>query len=332
MKNTSENIDQLRIKYSKPLFDRLLVKTDLEIYTDNIYEKLIYIKSKGKYPLGQNINSEAEELHYYYNKLQEKKKMIQLILFLKNDTSGELLITFENEQGRITSNDTFIQQLILKSLIDEYKERKYHIAFINEEEAYDIIMQLKDLDWVRNYFSNSGFFILRDDLVEEISGSEYLSIFKKDKDIFVDIVSEPFYNEDGVHIPIEYDVKKPEQYIDELDIVFDYIKDHKKINDITTEYLIDELNIIEAFKPIINKPKPKNFILYLLISYLLNIKTGKTRNVKMTREECRQIHDVLVFFDFIDDINAKPEKERNTTTPETYIRSIYDYHSKNQLK
>lgn len=325
-----KDIEDFENLYPKKDFEYLLLKTELEPNIDMVYKHLINMKHKGIHNENVDIG-----LHSFILKTDKDRiSLIDLLIFLlDNKINGELHISSVKNKIKISEMST--KEIIINSLIEEFKKRKYNITPLSYSEAYEEILQLKDLEWIRNYFENCGYFILRDELVEEYFPTEfkegkYLTLFEKDPDIFVDIVSDPFYDYEWLAQQQQFDIKNPESYIDELDIVNVYQETHCITKEITLSYLIDEKD--KYPKPKIEKPKkvPRNYGIYKLINFLIKtIRNSKTEdNNKISNHEFRLIHDVLAFFEFIPNINSKPEKEKNTTKPENYIRSIYAYHQK----
>ena len=341
MQEHIENISTEREenKFDYIAFERLLIKTNLEAYTENLFKSLSHIKSKGiNTYFDSSMSSEAELFQHILEKNKERVRLIELLIFLTQNLETKSEVLFKNRDNDSITIDPIIQEILFKALKEEYIKRNYNLTYLSEEEARRDILNLKDIEWIRNYFSNSGFFILRDDLYENYltknaDDNEFVFILDKDYDIFVDNISPEVIDDESMIYDNQIDIKEPASYIDELAIVEEYINDHIETVDFTLENLNRDL---EYYKNDIKKKTtstPKNLNIYRLIKLLLGFINKspdfyKNKDVIISRADCRIIHDVLAFFEFIPNINLIPEKERNTTKPENYIRAIFDYHSK----
>ena len=341
MQEHIENISTEREenKFDYIAFERLLLKTNLEAYTENLFKSLSHIKSKGINTFfDSSMSSEDELFQHILEKNKERVRLVELLIFLTQNLETKSEVLFKNRNNNSITIDPIIQEIVFKALKEEYLRRNYNLKHLSEEEVRRDILNLKDIEWIRNYFSNSGFFILRDDLYENYlrknaTENEFVIILDKDYDIYVDNISPEIIDDESMIYDNQIDIKEPASYIDELDIVEEYINDHIETVDFTLENLIRDL---ENYKtPIKQKPTPtpKNLNIYRLMQILLvYIRKShdfyKNKDVILSRADCRIIHDILAFFEFIPNINLIPEKERNTTKPENYIRAIFDYHSK----
>lgn len=323
-----------KFQLNKDDFIRLLIKTDLEPYAELLWElgllEVYYLNylyfNPNNSPQKDNfvITSFEHDLSYirkyrpeFINfdsegrseidvtsrkKRADDLELTNLLIFLLEEIENGINVNFKSNllnKNFNTKND-FLLKSIIDALKNEYVTRKLNEVNINDEEAELELLASEDRYWVRDYMSR-----------------------------FPNI---HYIHEGGCFYFEEYDIYTDEEDIQEYittDMIEDYADEHYKFADITLDLLKEkQIELSSKLKKNVGaKAKNDNIAdIAECLSYLIRLNRFFYQNscnditkFPLSNQDCRLIHDVLVFFGLISD---QKEKTNTTTTPENYIKAI----------
>lgn len=282
-------------KFKMDGFVRLLLKTDLEVYAELLY----------RYVLSHNIKDAA---------VISDDESIQLttalnFLFSNDFDDVELNIkSVKKKSSSLVLKGENISKCLLASLISNYEEIGLNLEPLTYAEAKQIVSKYSSVNFNKEDCDDSID-------IEWLSKYEYESPEVKRMDkmlISIGLVRVPT-------VPTEdYNYYSTE-------MVERYASEHKIKREVTKELISRRLAELEA-KP---GAKPKNDGLSQFVekvSYLMRmnrfLKQDDIVDIEqfpIRNQDCCLIHDLLVFFDLIDDQRSR---EHTSTTPEAYIKSL----------
>lgn len=272
--------------------ERLLIKTDLEEYSDFLFALGLYLKYYED-DIFSLDNLEGFEITY----ANEEKELLELLIYLLSDTESD--IAFRLKRGDKTA-DTFsfsndkIKYGFVEMIKAQYEKSDFNEENLTPAEAEDEIYNMYDTDWIQNYVEQS------------LSDSDNSAYYPKIT-TFSDF----------------------EGFVDD-DMIIQYADEHYTKREITLDYLKSKLELYN--NKYITKPgaKPKNDNMSRtkeLLSYLIRLNRFLNQNecndievFPIQNKDCILIYDYLRFFDLTEDLSSNT----NTTKPHNKIRSDID--------
>lgn len=333
-----------KFRFSKEKFTRLLVKTELEPYTEILWKfglKEIYIKhffdfQKQNSSIGNEINLKTlsktfldyidhivkhKPNHFlidndsginidltYTIKKNEELELTELLIFLLEEKQNGITLDFKSKitNNKFNCKSDLLLDPIINNIINEYKKRNYNEANLSYEEAEWELNTFPDLQWIRDYFKR------------------FPTIIQTDYD------NDMYYME-GYENPIN--IHDTHNYI-EAYMIEDYANDHYTNADITLQFLKDKHKALKARTKVGAKPK-NDYIASMTerLSYLIRLDRFFQQDIHkdiskfpISNKDYRLIHDYLVFWQFIED----KRETKNSTTPENYIKSLINNYRKHR--
>ena len=341
-------------------FSKLLVKTDLEEYTEYMLaNELLHIFHRP--PIS------AEDFVFTANKKEIELSKI-LYYFLSN---GNSKINISIKRGQIKddnykTDDEFITSTVIDSLLNKYRSHGYNERKLTFEETKERFKSFRENEELKAF------------IVNWYVDKKYITQWR-DENPIVSKVRELFYNPDnstdklfddskslfeinkeweeyGIQIKIEkkfieqtidkiaifdrvekgiYDLQN-EEYNDVFELLDNY-QDRFIVNeDITLEWLENRLKYLGIIKAKKAGAKPKNDLLASKaehFSYLIRLRRFINQNeytdiekFPISNADCRLIYECFVFFGYLEDQVGK----YNSTKPENYIRSLIDNYRSNR--
>ncbi|MHB9055775.1 MAG: hypothetical protein ACYC2P_06430 [Paludibacteraceae bacterium] len=336
-----------KFQLNKNDFIRLLIKTDLEPYTEILWNlgllEVYYLNYLFFNPEKSNQYNDFEMTNFthdlnYISKYRpefiyfdsngmssidtssRKKKvdnleLTNLLIFLLDENNNGITVNFKSNllNKSITTRNDLLIKSIIDTLKNEYVTRKLNEVNLTYEEAEMELLAAEDRYWVRDYMNR-------------FSNIHYI-------------------NEGGCFYYEEYELYVDEENIQEYittDMIEDYADDHFTFVEVTLDLLKEKQ--IELSSKLAKKvgaiPKNDNIAeLAESLSYLIRLNRFFEQNTckditefPLSNQDCRLIHDVLVFFGLL---SNQKEKSNTTTTPENYIKALinnYRLHRKVPVK
>jgi hypothetical protein len=327
------------LQFDKENFRRLLIKTELEPYTELLWKfglKEVYIKHFNQFQK-LNLNSKNTDfikdlsmsfsdyldhvIKYQpecvtYNEdgtknidttsntlRQEELELTELLIFLLEEKEKGICLNFKSatKNKNINTKNSFITTAITNKLIEEYDNRNLNEVNLSYDEAEWELLNVIDLQWIRSY-------------IERFEGVVQTDI---DNDIYYFEVYDAAIN-----------IHDIENYID-AEMIEKYAEEHYTKAEITLEFLKDRG--VELKSKVKKKAgaKAKNDNIASIserMSYLIRLERFMNQNeykdiskFPISNKDCRLIHDYLVFFNLMPD---QRKKCNTTTTPENYIKAL----------
>ncbi|MEI6754353.1 MAG: hypothetical protein WCK78_14450 [Paludibacter sp.] len=287
--------EELKNKYPFDDFNRLLIKTDLENFTEHLYIFGLFEKDK----INVRKRNEAEfnsiidhpsSVTLYNNQAQAISNAL-LFLLVHQDTDISIIFKSKGKYAdSIKFDDNFLTSKIIEGLKRDYENFNLNEENLTFEEAEEEIKNLCDPKWIENYINQ---------LLSDEENNVYYGRIKSYEDI--------------------------EGFVDE-NMINEYAYDHETKREITVDYVKSLYGESKKRKP---GAKPKNDTIASIaerLSYLIRLKSFLNQNeytdiskYPLSNKDCRLIHDYLVFFNLIP--NQK-QKQNTTTTPENYIKAL----------
>lgn len=316
---------------NKDAFIRLLIKTELEPYTDLLWLlglKEIYLRDFHIYNsnhangvIDQNAIFEIGYLEHIckyhpecinYNedgtksidvtsvqyKIDENELTKTLLFLLENQNNINIQLKSTKYTNNLSIQNSYIASFITEKLMQEFCARKFDLVNLTYEEAEAELISLKDKNWIREN-------------IERIDG---LIQSDEDEDLyyFVDDKSELNLND-------------IECYIDS-NMINEYADDHYRKYDITIDFLKAKLQALEANLTVNAGAKPKNDNLASIserLSYLIRL------NQFFNQNECDNISKYAIsnktyrlIYDYIDFFKLFEDNRYITTAPDGYIKAL----------
>ena len=324
--------------FDKEKFKRLLFKTDLEQFTELLWNfglKEVFLKHFKEYSNKESIFNQdylehiikyrPEFVTYYKDGLssidissKEKKtenlELTHLLIFLLEEIETGINVNFRSNllnKNFNTKNDFFLK-LIINTLINEYVTRKLNKVNLTYEEAEMELLAAEDRYWVREYMAR-------------IENVHYIP------------EGRCFYFEDNDESIDEQDIHG---YIS-TDMIEEYADDHYKSADINLDLLKEKQAELssELIKKVGAKPKNDNIAnISERLSYLIRLDRFFSQDeyndiyeFPLSNKDCRLIHDYLSFYYLIPDQNSKTN---TTSSSENYIKALiknYRTHRANKI-
>lgn len=313
-------------RYDKEKFIRLLIKTDLEQFTELLWNfglKEVFLKHfkdynnkesifNGDY-LDYIIKYRSEFVTYDEDGLAsidtsskeikaENLELTQLLIFLLEEIETGINVNFKSNilNNSFNTKSDLIIKSIINVLINEYVARKLNKVNLTYEEAELELLAAEDEYWVRDYMT-------RIENVHYIH--EGLCFYFEDFDQYID----------------ERDIQ---EYIS-TEMIEEYADDHYKFAEISLDLLKEKQTELSSKlrKKVGAKAKNDNIAnLSVRLSYLIRLNRFLLQDeyndiyeFPLSNNDCRLIHDYLTFYDLIPDQNSKTN---TTSSSENYIKAL----------
>ena len=257
---------------------KILIKNDLEEYT---FLLLSFIFTYHFSSMAKEYTTQNEKSKEdLSNKENHEIELTRLLIFLLSHNFGNLTsISFKRVRNSITISNNDIIENVIKNTIEEFKKNNYHVLKLTYYEAK--LEMLADPVWRNQVY-----------------------IYKN-----IGTQKQPEL--------VEYDYTMS---------IERYANTHFKTIDINLDSLIHKYESLK--KPAKRGAKTKNSEIAFLANkllflkridkYLKDIETESIREMPLTNQECRYIHDCLLYFNFIENKNINSSK----TLPQNFIKSI----------
>lgn len=316
-KENDSYIEMLIQKYpiDENSFHRLLFNTEIEEFAPKLKILGLNEMNKGLQNENESILDdlpfdvvESDEIGLSREaKLYQSKELIETLIFLfenKNSNTSMTLKSGKLKNNNLKTSNKDISDALMEGLITKLIERKLNTDFLSYEDAKYEILNLKDIDWIKNWIEK---YIIENDLRNQVS-----------KEFSINI-------------------NNPSEYIDN-DMINSYCEEHFSERPITLQFLYHQCDMITVSKKKKKAgAKPKNDSLASLaerLSYLIRLNRFLNQNevndiskFSISNKDCRLIHDYLVIFQLIPN---QRERNNTTTTPENYIKALIQNYRKNR--
>ncbi len=316
-KENDSYIEMLIQKYpiDENSFHRLLFNTEIEEFAPKLKILGLNEMNKGLQNENESILDdlpfdvvESDEIGLSREaKLYQSKELIETLIFLfenKNSNTSMTLKSGKLKNNNHKTSNKDISDALMEGLITKLIERKLNTDFLSYEDAKYEILNLKDIDWIKNWIEK---YIIENDLRNQVS-----------KEFSINI-------------------NNPSEYIDN-DMINSYCEEHFSERPITLQFLYHQCDMITVSKKKKKAgAKPKNDSLASLaerLSYLIRLNRFLNQNevndiskFSISNKDCRLIHDYLVIFQLIPN---QRERNNTTTTPENYIKALIQNYRKNR--
>ena len=316
-KENDSYIEMLIQKYpiDENSFHRLLFNTEIEEFAPKL--KILGLNEMNKGLQNENesilddlpfdvVESDAIGLSREA-KLYQSKELIETLIFLFENKNSNTSLTLKSGKLKNNNHKTSnkdISDALMEGLIAKLIERNLNTDFLSYEDAKYEILNLKDIDWIKNWIEK---YIIENDLRNQVC-----------KEFSINI-------------------NNPSEYIDN-DMINSYCEEHFSERPITLQFLYHQCDMITASKKKKKAgAKPKNDSLASLaerLSYLIRLNRFLNQNevndiskFSISNKDCRLIHDYLVIFKLIPN---QRERNNTTTTPENYIKALIQNYRKNR--
>lgn len=301
-------------EFSSKKFNELLVEFKMQEYDVLLMNFFIWQLNQMKTANINNSKYEAFKSKVEYER-EAYNELIELLHLLLSSEKGNLTsISFSKQRGnRVVDNkinlEFFLKDLnIIESLIKEFEERKYNVENLSLQEAKEEIYKRIDSRWIENWMINHEF---RDksnqrliDYDEVLADLEYNNCTSGEQILGEDIINK---------------------------IIHDYSESHIIKREVTPEYI--ETLVLQQIKPKRKKgAREKKEIKTIMqsLSYLARIdkfldspdEIQDIEQIKLEREECEFIFDILDFFKLLDG-ELKSSKPKYIRSRLNYIKSPY---------
>ena len=316
-KENDSYIEMLIQKYpiDENSFHRLLFNTEIEEFAPKLKILGLNEMNKGLQNENESILDdlpfdvvESDEIGLSREaKLYQSKELIETLIFLFENKNSNTSLTLKSGKLKNNNHKTSnkdISDALMEGLITKLIERKLNTDFLSYEDAKYEILNLKDIDWIKNWIEK---YIIENDLRNQVS-----------KEFSINI-------------------NNPSEYIDN-DMINSYCEEHFSERPITLQFLYHQCDMITASKKKKKTgAKPKNDSVASLaerLSYLIRLNRFLNQNevndiskFSISNKDCRLIHDYLVIFKLIPN---QRERNNTTTTPENYIKALIQNYRKNR--
>lgn len=278
-----ENYSELFDKYSYEYFKGILKNTKMEEYTDYLYEYLIIQKN----------NNESEKQKPF--DVNDEKSITDALLLLINKDLKGLKLKLDNpidKDSNVLLENTVIIEQLKESLLKIYNDWGLNLTYLSYKESEDILrcsknnsapesqtLSQSDINWINEYINNA----------EEI---ENFLIIEK-------LTVNDLWGADG-----KLNYFSPE-------MVESYSKEHPIKNQVTIQFLKEKQKQFKSK----SGAKPKNdkiaqfiekaFLLIRINDFLKACDTEIIKEVKIKKDYYVLVHDILVFFEFMEDQKLK---------------------------
>ena len=316
-KENDSYIEMLIQKYpiDENSFHRLLFNTEIEEFAPKL--KILGLNEMNKGQQNENesilddlpfdvVESDAIGLSREA-KLYQSKELIETLIFLFENKNSNTSLTLKSGKLKNNNHKTSnkdISDALMEGLIAKLIERNLNTDFLSYEDAKYEILNLKDIDWIKNWIEK---YIIENDLRNQVC-----------KEFSINI-------------------NNPSEYIDN-DMINSYCEEHFSERPITLQFLYHQCDMITASKKKKKTgAKPKNDSVASLaerLSYLIRLNRFLNQNevndiskFSISNKDCRLIHDYLVIFKLIPN---QRERNNTTTTPENYIKALIQNYRKNR--
>lgn len=296
-------------------FHRLLFNAEIEEFAPKL--KILGLNEMNKGLQNEN-ESKLEDLPFDVvesdeiglsreAKLYQSKELIETLIFLfenKNSNTSMTLKSGKLKNNNLKTSNKDISDALMEGLITKLIERNLNTDFLSYEDAKYEILNLKDVDWIKNWIEK---YIIENDLRNQV-GREF-----------------------------SININNPSEYIDN-DMINSYCEEHFSERSITLQFLYHQCDLIKIDKTKKKRgAKPKNDSVASLaerLSYLIRLNRFLNQNEEndiskfsISNKDCRLIHDYLVIFKLIPN---QRERNNTTTTPENYIKALIQNYRKNR--
>lgn len=316
-KENDSYIEMLIQKYpiDENSFHRLLFNTEIEEFAPKLKILGLNEMNKGQQNENESILDdlpfdvvESDEIGLSREaKLYQSKELIETLIFLfenKNSNTSMTLKSGKLKNNNLKTSNKDISDALMEGLITKLIERNLNTDLLSYEDAKYEILNLKDIDWIKNWIEK---YIIENDLRNQVS-----------KEFSINI-------------------NNPSEYIDN-DMINSYCEEHFSERPITLQFLYHQCDMITVSKKKKKAgAKPKNDSLASLaerLSYLIRLNRFLNQNevndiskFSISNKDCRLIHDYLVIFQLIPN---QRERNNTTTTPENYIKALIQNYRKNR--
>ena len=282
-------------------FKKMLIKYDMEDYTEElIFYWYKILKSNDKeQQLKVQLYKQKKEIYFDF-----QKELTETLIFLLDEDAGtNLSISFQKSRNSITKYNSVVINNIINSLKKDYDKHNFNEEELTYDEAEAEIRNNSDNEWVYDYIKriityNPEIYPFEDN--ESIENFDYFNAIQF------------FLDENMIKLYANEHYTKREVTLDLLKANNTKIfKNKKKVGAKTKNELILIIGTNLSFLKRIDK--------YLIsVENLMNIES-----IKLTNNDCRFIHDCLVFFNLIEDYSNKTHTK---TTPEKYIYTTLNQH------
>lgn len=316
-KENDSYIEMLIQKYpiDENSFHRLMFNTEIEEFAPKLKILGLNEMNKGLQNENESILDdlpfnvvESDEIGLSREaKLYQSKELIETLIFLfenKNSNTSMTLKSGKLKNNNLKTSNKDISDALMEGLITKLIERNLNTDFLSYEDAKYEILNLKDIDWIKNWTEK---YIIENDLRNQVN-----------KEFSINI-------------------NNPSEYIDN-DMINSYCEEHFSERPITLQFLYHQCDMITVSKKKKKAgAKPKNDSLASLaerLSYLIRLNRFLNQNevndiskFSISNKDCRLIHDYLVIFKLIPN---QRERNNTTTTPENYIKALIQNYRKNR--
>jgi hypothetical protein len=360
-----ENI-KCAFDYIEPQFDskiedfkRILIKTDLEEYTE-------YLLANELYHIINTPKLSVEERTYLTH--GEEIELTKTLFYLLSNTNPDITVVFK--RGKIKDDDYKTNHKFIIATIVEGLKRKYHSHGYDErrltfEETKEKFKNFRNDIELKKHIKRR----FCDKLYNELNPYTFRDLSKKDNEfseddvpfkdtynestgLFEDIEFEEYrlkrekklkiigdnINEDELFARVESGLLNlnSDEYSDIFDMLDDYQSTQVVLEEINLEWLKKRMQYLGIIKTKKAGAKAKNDSLAIKaehFSYLIRIRRfinqeefSEIEKFPLSNADCRLIHDCFVFLGYIEDQSAKG----NSTKPQNYIRSLIDNYRLNR--
>jgi len=260
-------------------FKRLMIKNDMDEYTFILLAYFDEIYFAPK--VEESIIKYKVKSELTEQKRKHEIELTQSLLFLLSNNNGDCTsVTFQKSRNNLTISNQLISKSIIDCLIHEFKCNGYNKVNLTYDEAK--LMMATNSEWAKGLFCENNFGSDEEPNIVEVEFTEAIDDFANST------------------------TKEVEVELDFLTTKFEILtqngkKKGAKIKKSRIASLCEDLSFLKRID-----------------RYLLKDEIEYLENVKLTNNDCRFLHDCLVFFNIIED-------KSNTLTkslPENYIRGL----------
>ncbi len=260
-------------------FKRLMIKNDMDEYTFILLA--YFIERYFKFNIKDSMIKYNEKLDEEETKRKHEIELTQLLLFLLSKNYGEYTsITFQKSRNSLTISNQLISKSIIDGLIHEFKCNGYNKVNLSYDEAK--VMMATDDEWAKGLFCEVNYGSDDDPNIVEVEFAEAIEYFASNttKEVEVDLD----------YLTCKYEILNRNKK-----------KKGAKIKKYHTAILCEDLSLLKRIERYLNQSE---------IEFI--------DDIKITNDDCRFIHDCLVFFNIIEDKSTTLTK----SLPENYIRGL----------
>jgi hypothetical protein len=302
---------ELRDKYKIEDFQKTLSNYKMDEYVEPLYNYMIVTFNKH---MDYKRNEQSSADHKRQELIYQENLVNLLKIFQTKNSIKSIIIkcrkSFHQEPVNVRDQDVLnsMTKSAVYTIWEKIKQLELNMFSLTNEEAIEAINNQLDIEWMKSWMESMGFI-----------DPNYAS-FTLDK-------FEEFFKALGWKLVIPEACEKLKQ-----EFISDYIYDHRYD-------LPLDLKTIEKILGSIQEKKSKRgrkedtfslksiaYILNILIhseQYLSNIDIEAIHDVKMSDDDHYFIHDVLVFFNFIETYRDIPKNEK--ILKKRIRKILYDY-------